>query len=151
MAQSLLQASVPSQKAFFRLMPMHAARRLAFVAPSSAVWWLRGALILGCGMAIGIAAWVGDPGGYLQADPALATLLRAMALIKGMIAIAAAGAVFWRLAWPMSRFAAASYLVGCWVIAGSTMLIWQLSDIVLAAVLFHSAALSLLWVSWRER
>jgi hypothetical protein len=102
-------------------------------------------------MAIGLAAWVGDPSGYLHADPALARLLRAMALIKAMIAIAAAGAVFWRLAWPVSKAVAAGYLAGCWVIAGSSMLIWQLSYIVPAAVLFHAAALSLLLVGWRER
>jgi hypothetical protein len=102
-------------------------------------------------MAIGIAFRLGDPSGYLHADPALARLLRAMALIKGTIAIAAVAAVFWRLAWPVSKPVAASYLVGCWAIAGSTMLIWQLSYIVLAALLFHSAALSLLLVSWRER
>jgi len=41
--------------------------------------------------------------------------------------------------------------LACWAIAGSTMLIWQLSYIVPAALLFHAAAMSLLLVSWRER
>jgi hypothetical protein len=112
---------------------------------------LRSGLVLGCAVAIGTAAWLGDPGGYLQADPALARLLRAMALIKGTIAIAATVAVFWRLAWPLSKPVAAGYLLGCWAIAGSSMLIWQLSYIVPAAVLFHAAALCLLLVGWRER
>jgi hypothetical protein len=102
-------------------------------------------------VAVGIATWLGDPSGYLHADPALARLLRAMALIKGMITIAAAGAVFWRLAWPVSRPVAASYLAAAWAMTGSTMLIWQLSYIVAAALLFHVAALSLLLVGWRER
>ena len=102
-------------------------------------------------MAIGIAAWLGDPVAYLHADPALARLLRGMALIKGMIAIAAVGAVFWRLAWPVSRTAGTVYLASSWAVAGSTMLIWQLSYIVPAALLFHGALLSLLLVSWRER
>ncbi len=155
MAQSILQSSVPSHKALFgRTLRWQtlglAPNRVASAAPSNVVWLLRGALVLGCVMAIGIASWLGDPDGYLHADPALARLLRAMALIKGMIAIAAAGAVYWRLAWPVSKPVAAGYLVGCWVIAGSTMIIWQLSYIVPAALLFHSAALSLLWVSWRE-
>jgi hypothetical protein len=101
-------------------------------------------------MAVGIAAWLGDPSGYLHADPALARLLRGMALIKGMIAIAALAAVFWRLAWPVSKSAAAAYLVSSWAVAGSTMLIWQLSYIVPAALLFHAAALSLLLVGWRD-
>ncbi len=110
----------------------------------------RSALVLGCVMFIGLAAWVGDPAHYLHADPALARLLRAMAIIKGMIAIAAAGAVFWRLGRPVSMATAASYLLGIWVISGSSMLIWQLSYIVAAAVLFHVAAVTLLVVSWRE-
>ena len=112
---------------------------------------LRGGLILGCAAAIGVAAWSGDPSGYLQADPALARLLRGMALIKGMIATAAAGIVFARLAWPVSRAAAAGYLAGCWALAGSSALIWQLSYIVPAALLFHAAALALLLLGWRER
>jgi hypothetical protein len=121
---------------------------MASAAPSTL---LRGGLVLGCAMAIGLAAWLGDPGGYLQADPALARLLRGMALIKGMIVIGALGAVFWRLAWPVSKPVAAGYLVASWTMAGSTMLIWELSYIVPAAVLFHAAALSLLVVGWRER
>jgi hypothetical protein len=112
---------------------------------------LRGGLIVGCANAIGIAAWLGDPSRYLHADPALGRLLRGMALIKGMIAIAALGAVFWRLAWPVSKIGIVTYLISSWVLAGSTMLVWQLSYIVPAALLFHAAALSLLLVSWRER
>jgi hypothetical protein len=112
---------------------------------------LRSGLVLGCAIAIGIAAWVGDPSGYLQTDPALARLLRGMALIKGLIAIAAVGAVFWRLGWPVSRRGAAAYLASSWVLTGSTMIIWQLSFIVPAALLFHAAALTMLLVSWRER
>ncbi len=112
---------------------------------------LRGSLVLGCAVAIGIAAWLGDPVNYLHSDPALARLLRGMALIKGMIAIALVGAVFKRLAWPVSRTAAAIYLLASWAVAGSSMLIWQLSCIVPAALLFHVAVVSAVWVSWRER
>ncbi len=149
MAQSILRSSLPRPKAdFFGRTPEFAAHGMASAAPSTL---LRGGLVLGCAMAIGLAAWLGDPGGYLQADPALARLLRGMALIKGMIVIGALGAVFWRLAWPVSKPVAAGYLVASWTMAGSTMLIWELSYIVPAAVLFHAAALSLLVVGWRER
>jgi hypothetical protein len=74
-----------------------------------------------------------------------------MALIKGMLALGAVGAVLWRFAWPIRTFGAVVYIVGSCVLVGSTMLIWQLSYIVFAAVLFHGAALSLLVVGWRER
>jgi hypothetical protein len=126
------------------------APRLRAVGRSASVP-LRSGLIAGCALALGIAVWMGDPSGYLQADPALARLLRGMALIKGMLALGAVGAVFWRFAWPVGTFGAAVYLLGSCALVGSTMLIWQLSHIVLAAVLFHGAALGLLVYGWRER
>jgi hypothetical protein len=112
---------------------------------------LRAALMAACALSIGAAAWYGDPSGYLTADPALARLLRGMAAIKGMMALAALGAVFWRFGWPTSKGVAVVYLCGTSVLAGSTMLIWQLTAIPLAAVLFHVAALSMLVAGWRER
>jgi hypothetical protein len=151
MAQSIQQWSLSSPKALVGRIAGHVPTRSAYAAPSTVVSLLRGGLVSGCAVAIGIAAWLGDPVDYLHADPALARLLRGMALIKGMIAIAVVGVVFWRLAWPVSRTAAAAYLASSWAVAGSTMLIWQLSYIVPAALLFHVAAFSLLFVSWRER
>ena len=111
---------------------------------------LRGGLIAGCAISIGIARYVGDPSGTTYADPALARLLRGMALIKGVIAIAAIAAVWWRFGRAASKPAAAGYLLGCWLMIGSTMLIWQLAFVPLAAILFHAAALSMLLLSWRE-
>jgi hypothetical protein len=151
MAQSILRSSLSSQKALSGGISWLAPNRSASTAASTVVSLLRIGLVFGCANAVGIAAWLGDPSGYMHADPALARLLRAMALIKGMIAVAAVGAVFWRLAWPVSKIGAATYLISSWVLAGSTMLIWQLSYIVPAALLFHGAALSLLLVTWRER
>jgi len=151
MAQSIPSGSSPALRALFGRTPALAASRATSAAPSTTVSLLRGGLVSGCVLAIGTAAWLGDPSGYLQADPALARLIRGMAFIKGMIAIAVLGAVFWRLAWPVGRTAGALYLVSSWALAGSTMIIWQLSYIVPAALLFHAAALSLLLVSWRER
>ena len=101
-------------------------------------------------MSIGIAAYLGDPTSFGD-DLALARLLRGMALIKGAMAVAAVAAVLWRFGRPVSAPAAAGYLLGSWVVVGSTMLIWQLSWIPAAAVLFHAAGLSMLLVSWRER
>jgi len=112
---------------------------------------LRAGLLLGCVAASGFALWIGDPSGYLQADPALARLLRGMAVIKGLLALGAVGIVYWRLASPVSKFGAMLYIAGASLLAGSTMLIWQLSYIVAAAVVFHLAALSLLVFGWRDR
>jgi hypothetical protein len=112
---------------------------------------LRIGLTAGCAISICIAVYFGDPGSFTHADPALARLLRGMALIKGAIAIAAVAAVWWRFARPVSKPVAAGYLLGSWLLVGSTMLIWQLSWIPAAAILFHAAAVSMLIVSWRER
>ncbi len=151
MAQSIPRWSLPSQRALFGRGDALGAHRSAYAAPPRHVWLLRGGLVSGCVVAIGIAAWLGDPAGYLNADPALARLLRGMALIKGMIALAVVGAVFWRLTWRVSTRAGAAYLLGSWTLTGSTMLVWQLSYIVMAGLLFHVAALSLLWATWRKR
>jgi len=112
---------------------------------------LRAVLVLGCAIAIGIATWVGDPSTYLKADPALARLLRGMALIKGMLAVGAVAAVYWRLSWTIDARVAATYAITAAAMAGSAALIWQLSYIPFAALLFHAAALSMLIVGWRER
>ena len=127
------------------------SRTAAAASRGAVAMQLRAALLAGCAAALGLAAWAGNPADYLQADPALARLLRGMALLKGLIAIAAVGAVFWRFGWRVSKPAAASYLVASWVLAAATMMIWQLSCILPAALLFHAAAISLLWVGWRER
>jgi len=151
MAQSIPRWSLLGQRSRFAPNPEFAANRSTTAAPSTVVALLRGGLVSGCAPAIGIAVWLGDPAAYLTADPPLARLLRGMALIKAMIALAFMCAVFWRLAWPVSRTAGASYLLCSWVLAGSTMLVWQLSYIIPAGLLFHVAAFSLLWASWRDR
>ncbi len=112
---------------------------------------LRTLLIVACAVSIGAAAWYGDPSGYLRTDAALSRLLRGMAAIKGGIAVAAIGAVLWRFGLPLSKGVAIGYLLGCCALAGATMLIWQLTLIPFAALLFHGAALGMLVMGWRDR
>jgi hypothetical protein len=96
-----------------------------------------------------IAAHLGDPNSVLFDDPPLSRLLRGMALIKGAVTIAAIAAVLWRFGWPVSKPAAAAYLLGSWSMVLATLLIWRLSCIPAAAILFHAAVLCMLFVSWR--
>jgi hypothetical protein len=123
---------------------------------SSSTPWLRPALlrvglILACAASVGVAFHVGDPAASLRADPALAHLLRGMAAIKSTLVLAAIGACLWRLGWAISGPIAVAYIAGCAALAGSTMLIWQLTAIALAALVFQGAALGMLVVGWRER
>jgi hypothetical protein len=151
MAQSISQALSPSRAGLIgRLLGLAGDGAPSVPRPSLATTG-RILLIGGCALAIGIVAGVAEPSAYLQADPGLARLLRGMALIKGAIAIGAVSAVFWRMAWPISGPVAALYVIGAWLLAGSTMMIWQLSSIGLAALLFHVAAAAMLLVAWRER
>lgn len=119
-------------------------------APAVSSLW-RAGLIIGCAAALGAAAWVGHPAAYLEDDPTLARLLRGMALIKALVVVGALSAVLWRLGWSISARMAAGYAIATSLLAGSTMLIWQLSYIPLAAVLFHGTALGMLYLGWRDR
>jgi len=151
MDQSLARNLIPRRTAVPDLAPNLPSTRLPSVARSRSVARLRIGLVTGCCLAAALAFWQGDPSGYLMADPALARLLRGMALIKAAIALGASSAVYWRLAWPASRTVASLYVIASWVLAGSSVLIWQLSFIAFAALLFHAAALSMLVLAWRER
>jgi hypothetical protein len=111
---------------------------------------LRAALLAGCTVAVGFAAWAGDPAPYLLADPALARLLRAMAVIKGVLALAAALAAWWRFGWRVSPGVSIAYLAAASALSGAAMLIWQLTWIPFAAVLFHAALIGLLLAAWRD-
>jgi len=151
MAASVPSTGFSSERIVFARLLRRSARGAPGAVQSSAVLPLRSSLVAGCVLAVVFAAWVGDPSAYLHTDLALSRLLRGMAVIKAVIAIAAAGAVFWRVGLPISAKFAASYVISAWVMAGSAMLIWQLSYLPPAAVLFHVGALSMLVVGWRDR
>ncbi len=111
---------------------------------------LRVALVLGCAVAVALAAWVGEPAHALEPDESLARLLRGMALIKACLVLGAIGVLVWRFGRPVPAGVAGAYLAGAWLVAGASMLIWQLSFIPLAAVVFHVGELMLLFVAWRD-
>lgn len=108
-------------------------------------------LLAACALSVGLAARAGHPAGYLAADPALARLLRGMAVIKGLLVLGTVAAVLWRFGRPIATPAVGAYALGAAALAGSTTLIWQLTWIPLAAVLFHAALIGLVCLGWRER
>jgi hypothetical protein len=130
-----------------------AATALALSGPArfgSSASALRVALVLGCVTSAALAAWVGEPAQYLAQDFELARLLRGMALIKACLVVAAVSLLFWRLGRPTPAPVAGAYLIGTWLVAGASVLIWQLTFIPLAAFAFHAGEFVLLVVAWRD-
>ena len=111
---------------------------------------LRALLALGCMVSGGIAVRICDPAPYLQADPGLARLLRGMASIKALIVLGALSAVLWRFGGRVTRPVAAAYLASSIAMVGSTTLIWELTLIPPAAIVFHAALLTMLVAAWRD-
>lgn len=107
--------------------------------------WVAGALAL-----TGAAVALGDPARALASDPALARLLRGMAALKALMAVAAAVAVWWRLGRPVEVIAGAIYVVSVATMAGVAAMIWQLSGLAVASVLFHVALLALAITALRD-
>lgn len=113
---------------------------------------LRAALLVGCTAAVVVAAEVGHPAASLESDVDLGRLLRGMAVIKAGIVFAAISLLWWRLKRPVPAPLAACGLIATWAAAGASMLIWQLTAIPLAVVIFHASGLAFLvaaWLDWR--
>jgi hypothetical protein len=107
-------------------------------------------MLIGSIVAAFLAHALASPAALGGVEAELVLLLRGMPLIKASIALAAVALVLWRFGRPVSRGAAMGYVVGIWALVAATVLIWFLSFIAAAAVLFHLATLGLLVLAWRE-
>jgi len=85
------------------------------------------------------------------ADPELALLLRFMALVKGGVALVAAGFVAWRLRAPIAPGMGAIYIAAVAAMAGGAGLIWQLAHVAWGALLVHGGLITLVGVTWLDR
>ena len=112
---------------------------------------LRALLIAGCIVAVAMAVGFGQLGAEQLAEPALGHLLRGIALLKALAVCLAVGLLWWRFGKAVSRGQAAAYVVGVWLAAAGSVLIWQFSHIGLAAVGFHLGEIAFLIVAWRDR
>ncbi len=111
---------------------------------------LRALLLAGCAACVVLAALYARPAAYLSADPELARLLRALALIKATLVLGAIGIMLWRFGYPLSGPLAGAYLAAAWAMSLATMLVWQLTLLVPAALAFHAGAIALLLLAWRD-
>ena len=127
------------------------ARRAKPEATATSPAMLRALLLSGGALAVAIALVCGAPEARLRADAELAFLLRGMAAIKACLVAAAAGVLWWRFGHPIGRGTAAAYLLGAWLMAAATALVWQLTLIPFAALAFHVGGFALLVVAYRDR
>ncbi len=79
-------------------------------------------------------------------DPDLARLLRAMVGIKGIIALAAAALVYWRLGHPIARPVAIGYGTAICVSTAALAWLWTLASIPLGSLCFYGSLAGLILV-----
>jgi hypothetical protein len=112
---------------------------------------LRVSLLLGCAIALVATLVLSRPAPYLSADRELARLLRAMAIIKGLLVLGGLIAVWWRFGRPIAWRVAVSYALGCCLLVAATTLVWQLSLVGPAAIAFHATVIALLLLALHEQ
>lgn len=108
-------------------------------------WLLGGSLLL-----LAAPLTLSAPAAHWAGDPELFRLLRGMAAIKGLLAVLAFAAVWWRLGRDATPRLAATYVGAVWVLALAAGLIWQLTAVAAASGLFHCATILLLVAAWRD-
>jgi len=126
----------------------HAPTRM-FKAASPVAARVLLALVIVAAVAAGLlAAGLQSPAAV--ADPDLTRLLRAMAVMKSVMAAGAAAAVLWRLgaavAWPWL----ASYAAACAAMTAGPGLIWGMAHVGLGAALLHGGLLATGLLLWRD-
>ena len=109
-----------------------------------------GLLVIAAGVGAAATGSQGTLHAMAGAGPDWAHLLRAMAALKTLMAVAAAAAVVWRLASPAKPAWLAAYsLAGTAMMAGPG-LIWGLAHISLGALLLHAGLAATLVLLWRD-
>jgi hypothetical protein len=104
------------------------------------------------GAVAGFAATGGPAASQAVADAGaeLTRLLRAMAVIKVVLAAGVVWLVDWRLRFPIHPGLAAGYVAGVAVMAAGPALIWDMAHVALGAILLHGAGAVLLVLFWRD-
>ena len=80
----------------------------------------------------------------------LTRLMRFLAAIKGMIALAASAAVLWRLGAAIALPWFAAYAVTCASMVAGPVLIWSMSHVVLGALLLHGGLFATIMLLWND-
>jgi hypothetical protein len=110
----------------------------------------RAALTVAVLLAIAVAHLAADDAASAAtADPELARLLRAMALIKASMAAAAAWLADRLLRCPLGPGLAAGLVAAVALMAAAPVLMWHVAHVGTGALLFHAGMIALLVLGWR--
>jgi hypothetical protein len=125
--------------------PAHGRDRL--VSRPAVLW-----LVVGSAVAIGWTASDGGASARAAGDVGaeLERLLRAMVVIKALLAAGAIGLIDWRFRSPASMVVALAYGAAASLIAAAPAVMWHLTHLVVGAVLFHVGVGLLLVIAWRD-
>jgi hypothetical protein len=80
----------------------------------------------------------------------LTRLLRAMAMLKALMAAGAAAAIFWRLGAPVTPPWLAAYIAAAAAMAAGPGVIWGMAHVGLGALLLHGGLLAAVLLLWRD-
>ncbi len=120
-------------------------------APGMARAVLCGLLVVAAAVGAGVTGAHETGRAVARAGTDWATLLRAMAALKTLMALAAAACVVWRLAVPANPAWLAAYsLAGMAMMAGPG-LVWGLAHVGLGALLLHAGLATTLLLLWRDK
>jgi hypothetical protein len=121
------------------------------VAGSGTARALLGAVILGAAVA-GYFVTGSEAASHaaMQSGADLTRLLRAMALLKALMAAIAAGTVLWRLGTAVTLPWLAGYAVACAAMSAGPGLIWGMAQVGLGATLLHGGLLATVVLLWRD-
>jgi hypothetical protein len=122
----------------FVMHPLEAAAQKSHPSIGYQPWRYRSGLMLAivAGALMGLALTLVAPG--TPRDPELARLLRGMVLIKGLIGLAIAGLVWWRMGRPLSESLAVRYGTSIAVAFGAVGWLWGLNLVPLGSLVFYT-------------
>jgi hypothetical protein len=105
-------------------------------------------LVTTIGLTMAISAWfTREIGATPVREPELVRVLHAMVGIKGLIALAAAGLVLWRLGRPIKHVVAVGYAGAICVAFGAVVWLWGLANVPLGSLVFYGALMALILVA----
>ena len=132
--------------AFFPIRHGQTARSVMRLPPVVSRALLVGVAVVS--VAISVRSTGSDAPARAGAD--LTMLLRFMAGLKAVLAVAALGATLWRLAAPVAPTWLATYTISAGLMTAGPGLIWGMEHVALGASMLHGGLAALILLLWRD-